>query len=270
MTKKMIALDLDGTLLRSDNTISDYTVETIKKIQSKGHKVVIATGRPYRMALEHYRRLELSTPMISFNGSLTHLPEKKWEWEHSVTIDKQYLLDVLDMQQSIEADFIASEYRKKFYISAQDHNRVNPQLFGVPEITEKMSMDIKKITENPNGILMQTRHQDKYALADEMRKHFNYEIEIDSWGGPLNILEFSPKGINKAYALKYLLKALNISQDNLIAFGDEHNDTEMLSFAGTGYAMKNASDILLPFADKQTEFSNQEDGVAKELEKIFL
>ncbi|MCW1043263.1 HAD family hydrolase, partial [Streptococcus anginosus] len=85
------------------------------------------TGRPYRMALEHYRRLELSTPMISFNGSLTHLPEKKWEWEHSVTIDKQYLLDILDMQQSIEADFIASEYRKKFYISAQDHNRVNPQ-----------------------------------------------------------------------------------------------------------------------------------------------
>ena len=109
MTKKMIALDLDGTLLRSDNTISDYTVETIKKIQNKGHKVVIATGRPYRMALEHYRRLELSTPMISFNGSLTHLPEKKWEWEHSVTIDKQYLLDVLDMQQSIEAAFMASE-----------------------------------------------------------------------------------------------------------------------------------------------------------------
>lgn len=140
----MIALDLDGTLLRSDNTISDYTVETIKKVQNKGHKVVIATGRPYRMALEHYRRLELSTPMISFNGSLTHLPEKKWEWEHSVTIDKQYLLDILDMQQSIEADFIASEYRKKFYISAQDHNRVNPQLFGVPEITKKMSMDIKK------------------------------------------------------------------------------------------------------------------------------
>ena len=108
----MIALDLDGTLLRSDNTISDYTVDTIKKIQEKGHKVVIATGRPYRMALEHYRRLQLETPMITFNGSLTHLPEKKWDFEHSVTIDKQYLLDVLDIQKSIQADFIASEYLK--------------------------------------------------------------------------------------------------------------------------------------------------------------
>lgn len=266
----MIALDLDGTLLHSDNTISDYTVETIKKIQRKGHKVVIATGRPYRTALEHYRRLELQTPMISFNGSLTHLPEKNWKWEHSVTIDKRYLLDILDMQQSIKADFIASEYRKKFYISVQDHSRVDPQLFGVSKITEKMTMDVNKITENPNGLLVQTRHEDKYTLAEEMRHHFNDEIEIDSWGGPLNILEFSPKGINKAYALNYLLKTLNISQDNLIAFGDEHNDTEMLAFAGTGYAMKNASETLLPFADKQTEFTNEEDGVAKELEKMFL
>ncbi|MFI3835717.1 HAD family hydrolase [Streptococcus equinus] len=268
--KKMIALDLDGTLLRSDNTISDYTVETLKKIQEKGHKVVIATGRPYRMALEHYKRLELETPMISFNGSLTHLPEKKWDFEHSVTIDKKYLLDVLDLQQSVQADFIASEYRKKFYISAENQEIINPKLFGVEKITDKMALDISKITKNPNGLLMQTRHEDKYLLANEMRKFFKNEIEIDSWGGPLNILEFSPKGINKAYALKYLLKTMNMDSDDLIAFGDEHNDTEMLSFAGTGYAMKNASDVLLPFADKQTEFSNEEDGVAKELAKIFL
>ena len=73
------------------------------------------------MALEHYRRLQLETPMITFNGSLTHLPEKKWDFEHSVTIDKQYLLDVLDIQKSIQADFIASEYRKKFFISADNH-----------------------------------------------------------------------------------------------------------------------------------------------------
>jgi Cof-subfamily: Cof-like hydrolase len=133
-----------------------------------------------------------------------------------------------------------------------------------------MTLDVTKITENPNGLLMQTHHEDKYSLADEMRKYFNHEIEIDSWGGPLNILEFSPKGINKAYALKYLLKTLNMNREDLIAFGDEHNDTEMLTFAGTGYAMKNASNVLLPFADKQTDFTNEEDGVAKELTKIFL
>ncbi|MBC9701862.1 MAG: HAD-IIB family hydrolase, partial [Leuconostoc sp.] len=153
---------------------------------------------------------------------------------------------------------------------AENQQVVNPKLFGVEEITDKMTMDITKITENPNALLMQTRHEDKYALAKEIRQHFNNDIEVDSWGGPLNILEFSPKGVNKAYALNYLLNVFNFSPEQLIAFGDEHNDTEMLAFAGVGYAMKNANDVLLPFADKQTEFSNENDGVAKELEKIFL
>ena len=63
---------------------------------------------------------------------------------------------------------------------------------------------------------MQTRHEDKYQLADDIKKDFKEEIEVDSWGGPLNILEFSPKGINKAYALNYLLKAMRKSTDDLM------------------------------------------------------
>ena len=77
MIKKMIAIDLDGTLLKSDGTLSDYTVAIIKKIQEQGHLVIITTGRPYRMALEFYKILGLKTPMINFNGSLIHIPEKK-------------------------------------------------------------------------------------------------------------------------------------------------------------------------------------------------
>ena len=102
----------------------------------------------------------------------------------------------------------------------------------------------------------QTRHEDKYQLADDIKKDFKEEIEVDSWGGPLNILEFSPKGINKAYALNYLLKVMRKSTDDLIAFGDEHNDTEMLELAKTGYAMKNASSVLLPHANEQIEWTN--------------
>ena len=84
------------------------------------------------------------------------------------------------------------------------------------------------------------------------------------------ILEFSPKGINKAYALNYLLKAMRKSTDDLIAFGDEHNDTEMLELAKTGYAMKNASSVLLPHANEQVEWTNEEDGVARKLQELLL
>ena len=78
------------------------------------------------------------------------------------------------------------------------------------------------------------------------RRTSRKKLKLILGGGPLNILEFSPKGINKAYALNYLLKAMRKSTDDLIAFGDEHNDTEMLELAKTGYAMKNASSVLLP------------------------
>ncbi|MEQ9764175.1 Cof-type HAD-IIB family hydrolase [Streptococcus sp. ZJ151] len=270
MTKKIIAIDLDGTLLHSDNTISDYTVNTIQKVREQGHQVVIATGRPYRMAIDHYKRLELDTPMITFNGSLTHLPGKKWKFEQSVTLDRSYLFELLKSSDFYEMDFIASEYRKNFYITLEYPERIEPSLFGVDKITEQMRLEPHKITRNPNALLMQTRAADKIALATTMRDHFKNEIEVDSWGGPLNILEVSPKGINKAFALSYLLNVFNKTPDDLIAFGDEHNDTEMLHYAKTGYAMKNASQVLLPHADEQLAFTNEEDGVAKQLEKLFL
>ncbi|MGT2888168.1 Cof-type HAD-IIB family hydrolase [Streptococcus didelphis] len=270
MRKKLIAIDLDGTLLHHDNTISDYTKKIIAKVQEKGHQVIISTGRPYRMALDYYLQLNLKTPIITFNGSLTHMPEQKWAFEHNVTLDRKYLFDILKYQNDFQMDFIASEYRKNFYITFSHRDKINPQLFGVEAITDEMMLEEVKITRNPNALLTQTHHQDKYALAKSMRAFFKDEIEIDSWGGPLNILEISPKNINKAYALNYLLGVLNKDKKDLIAFGDEHNDTEMLALAGTGYAMKNASPVLLPFADQQLEFSNEEDGVAKKLEELFL
>ena len=99
MSHKIIAVDLDGTLLNSQSQLSDFTKETIKKVSQKGHKVIIATGRPYRMAYHYYKELELDTPMINFNGSLTHLPGKKWEFERSLTVDKSFLIDMVTREE---------------------------------------------------------------------------------------------------------------------------------------------------------------------------
>lgn len=270
MKKKMIALDLDGTLLQADGQLSQVTIDTIQKVQELGHLVVIATGRPYRMAIDHYHTLKLKTPLISFNGSLTNIPDVNWAFEHSVKLDKKYLIDILKRKDELEMDFIASEYRRHFYITMDRPETIQPEIFGVDRISDRMRLQTEKITSDPNALLMQTRHSDKQLLAREIKQSFNHELEVDSWGGPLNILECSPKGINKAYALSYLLDQLGMSRQDLIAFGDEHNDTEMLALAQTGYAMKNASQTLLPFADKQLQYTNQENGVARELQKLFL
>lgn len=270
MTKKIIAVDLDGTLLNGESKLSDFTKDTIKQISKKGHHVIIATGRPYRMAKDFYHQLELETPMINFNGSLTHLPGKVWEHEKCLTVDKKYLLDMVARKEEIEADFIAGEYRKKFYITAPDHEIADPRLFGVENFHPENQFNSDLVTKDPNCILLQTRASDKYALAEEMSRFYQYQLNINTWGGPLNILECTPKDVHKAFALEYLLKVMNRDKQDLIAFGDEHNDTEMLSFAGKGYAMKNANPALLSFADDQLPLTNEEDGVAHFLRERFL
>ncbi|MGT2845658.1 Cof-type HAD-IIB family hydrolase [Streptococcus massiliensis] len=270
MNKKMIALDLDGTLLNNESKLSEKTKKVLKKVMEKGHHVIITTGRPYWMAHEFYKELELHEPMINFNGALTHIPEKKWEFEHSRKIDKDLLVDMIEQADAIEADFIASQYRRKFFIQEQNNFQVNPEFFGVESFPKGSQFQLDKVTKGPNGILLQTRVKNRYDLAHELEKHYQNALSINTWGGPFNILECSAYGVNKAYALNYLLSVYKMDKRDLIAFGDEHNDTEMLEFAGTGYAMKNANPAILEHADKQTALSNDEDGVAHELEKLFL
>ena len=79
-----------------------------------------------------------------------------------------------------------------------------------------------------------------------------------------------PQKVSIRPRLRLLAQGNEPRQKDLIAFGDEHNDTEMLAFAGKGYAMKNANPELLPYADEQISLTNDQDGVAKTLQDLFL
>lgn len=270
MKKKMIALDLDGTLLNQESQLSEKSIQVLRKLDQEGHKVIITTGRPYWMALDYYKQLGIDQPMINFNGALVHHPEKKWAFEHRRDLDKDLLLDIMDKEQAFETDFIASQYPRKFYIKTSQGYQANPNFFGMDTFPKGSTFSAGKVTKGPCGVLLQTRSENKEALAQEIMDYYKGEIYINTWGGPYSILEGSAKGVNKAYALNYLLGVYGMDQSDLIAFGDENNDQEMLAFAGLGYAMKNCNPSLLEFADRQTSFSNQEDGVAKELESLLL
>ncbi|NYS32515.1 HAD family phosphatase [Streptococcus danieliae] len=269
-TTKIIALDLDGTLLNDQQQISPKSKEVLKQVQDQGHKIIITTGRPYRSAIPYYQYLELDTPLISFNGALTSLPGQDWEHEREYTINKDYLVDLVHRQDEVQADFIVSEYRKKFFIHQQEPQNLDPQLLGIEKITKQHLLIPQKITKNPNAILFQTRFQDIDHLAQDLTHYYQGEMTVSTWGGPYNILECTPKGIHKANALKHLLAVYQKQASDLIAFGDQLNDKEMLALAGSGYAMQNANPKLLDYADQQIQWSNQEDGVAQKLGELFL
>jgi len=268
--RKLIAIDLDGTTLQSDGrTISRYTKYVFKRVEALGHIICITTGRPFRMSLEVYRELELKSPVINFNGALISMPnDRNWPYTKAHYIDRSFIFDLLRHQQNFNLNFFAVEYRRKFFLNT--FKNVEPQLFGVERFQPYNRLRADRVTDNPHAVLLSTRQKDKLALAAEMKRHYNGKIDAGVWGGPTGILEVVPKGISKASGLKYLLKILDISVENLIAFGDEHNDIEMFKLAPNAFAMKNASARLTPYATEILPWTNDEDGVARQLEKLFL
>lgn len=268
-SKKIIAIDLDGTTLRSDGvTVTDYTKRIFDLVQAQGHQIIIATGRPYRMAIQIYKDLSLKTPMVNFNGAMATIPDQHWDHAISKHIDKSLVFDLIKKQEAFKLDFLAAEFRRKFFINSFEH--ASPSLFGIASFEPYHQMRMEKLNDDPNAILLQTRYTDKLKLAAHIDDYFHNQVNVSAWGGQNGILEVVPKGVSKASALKHILKVNGQDKSDLIAFGDEHNDIEMLAFAGTGYAMANASDTLLPHADHQIPYTNDEDGVAKTLESLLL
>lgn len=267
---KLISIDLDGTTLSSNGeAISDFTCQIIKKVESLGHTVVIATGRPYRLAIDFYKQLGLNSPMINFNGGLLSMPnDKKWKHSHKRFIPKKFVFDLLKHQQNFDLNFIAAEYRRKFYLN--NFQGVNPQIFGVEKFEAYHRLRLNKLTSDPHCILLATDDKDRIQQAKEIQSYYKNEISVSAWGGPDGVLEIVPKGVNKAYALEKLTKALGYTREQVIAFGDEFNDVEMFQYAQTSYAVKNASERLIGHADEILNWTNEEDGVAKKLSELFL
>lgn len=267
---KIIALDLDGTTLRDDGkTVSDFTLDTIREVEALGHTVVIATGRPYRLAIDIYHRLGLRTPMVNFNGALVGLPEdENWKYTHKRYIPKSFVFDLLHHQQTFGLNFVAAEYRRKFFLS--NLQEADPTVFGVDHFEVYNRLRADRLTTDPHCVLLSTQTTDLIGQAKEMQTHYKNEISVSAWGGPMGILEVVPHGVNKAYGLAHVLKALGYDRSQLIAFGDEFNDVEMFQLAQTGYALKNASERLIGHADEILSWTNEEDGVARKLQELFL
>src|SRR5690625_784850 len=107
----LIALDLDGTLLTDGKEISVFTKKVIQQVIDDGHIVVIATGRAHRDSIQYYHELELSTPMVNFNGALTHHPtDKNWGLYHN-PMSHQTALDVIDAGYRSEERRVGKECR---------------------------------------------------------------------------------------------------------------------------------------------------------------
>ena len=254
---------MDGTTLNNDSQISAKTAETIQAAADQGYIVSIVTGRPNRLSENFYDDLKLTTPMINFNGNLGILPHQAWDREYQYTIDKEIVTELLAKSKPLGLSLVAVEGRNMFLA-----NQGLSSGFGFfpSTLTTNQILSNKSLKENPISITVQVKPELKQGLIDFVEQQFGDEVEVSPWGGPNPIVEIATKGVHKSTGLKFLADYYGILQKDIIAFGDEGNDLTMMQYAGTGVAMKNAIAKIKGLADEVTDFTNDEDGVARYLQ----
>jgi Cof subfamily protein (haloacid dehalogenase superfamily) len=268
MKKYLISLDLDGTLLYDWETISNPTIEYIKELKKQGHQFVIATGRPYRSSVEFHTLLGLDTPLINYNGGLVTSKNDPDFKEYSLTVKKKYVIDIFENTKKYIKNAFA-EVKDDIYL-LHETEEIRPLLHHFNG-SRLFVGDIKDILDkDTNGsIIIANEGQGKY-IESYIKENYAGKVLSRNWGNEYeSIIElFTPK-TDKGYALEYVANYLGYKREDIIAFGDGHNDIEMIQFAGLGVVMNNAHEELKEVADIILEETNKEDGVIKFL-KYYL
>jgi 5-amino-6-(5-phospho-D-ribitylamino)uracil phosphatase len=266
MEKHLIALDLDGTLLKDNKTISTNTLKVIEKAKELGHHVMIATGRPFRSSEMYYRELGLTTPIVNFNGAFVHHPlDNKWGTYHS-PLDIHVAKDIVEACQDFNLHNIIAEVIDEVYLHYHDEKLLDIFGFGNPSIT---TGDLREfLKQSPTSMLIHAEEQHVAAIRKHLSDVHAEVIDHRRWAAPWHVIEIVRTGLNKAVGIKKVSDYFQIPQERIIAFGDEDNDLEMIEFAGKGIVMGNGIDALKNIANDIT-LSNEEDGVAIYLNEVL-
>lgn len=272
MDRKLIGIDLDKTTLNDAGKVSDRTRRTLQAAQREGHIVSIVTGRPVRLSMDIYDTLGLQSPMINFNGSLGHKPYQHWDHEYSFNIDREIAFDLLENAQMMGIDTVVAESKNDVWANGNGPQRgTEDAIFFPQDETGRKMLDRLNLQTDVNAILIHAEN----ALHQSQIQHFVTDrygadrVNVKTWGGESPVLEVAPAGVSKDTGLDVLRKAYDIKRDDIYTFGDEMNDFEMIGYATHGVVMKNGNPELKAIADDMTDYTNEEDGLARYLEKLL-
>ncbi len=264
----LIACDLDGTLLTGKRQISSRTKYVLQSLQNEGHMIVIATGRPFHKTRFYYEELNLKTPVVNLNGGWVHHPIDFTFPRQVHPIPLEVAQAIIQQAQQYDLKNLQVDILEETYIERSD----DPDVFYFnvePSPDIKFGPVLQSLKSSPSCILfflydeLQVHH-----LAEQLSRQFGDKIKVYPWFKPFYVVEILPRHLSKAYGLEHIATHLKIKPKQIIAFGDQVNDIEMLQYAEYGIAMGNSTDSVKQAADQIT-LSNDEDGVAIYLEEFF-
>ena len=288
----LIAIDLDGTLLNSNGIMSNETKETLKKINDKDIKIVLASGRMVDSIKTISNEIGNQKYLIAGNGAIVYDIEKQ-EILYKNYLKKEKVLDVIKICE--ENSIYYNIYTENEVLTTSLKYNV---LYYHKENANREEKDRMKISivNNMYEYVLNSKRDDylKITICDEDRMIFNSIIRKIKQIKEIDVLdvehmsrknitqgtetielnysytEVSAKNVDKWEAINYIMKQESIHKDHVIAIGDNINDKKMIENAGLGIAMAGSTPVVTEIANIVTSENNNQDGVAKELKKIIL
>lgn len=270
MGKKIMFIDLDGTLMRDDNTISAKDREAISKAVALGNYITLATGRAISSARNIVKDLGLTMPgcyLIAFNGATIYdcsadciLSSKKLPIEHAEFLYNEANAAGLYIQAYSENQILASSRTKEldYYVEKSKMSyRIEADMWSM-------------LNEEPPKMLLISL-DGKGPLRTFQQEHADWEKDkCISFFSSNEYLEYCPLGATKGCGVEFLRQFLNIPHEDTIALGDQENDITMIKSAHIGIAMNNAAQRVKESADFITMNDNNNDAVAEVIERFVF
>lgn len=261
---KAVFMDLDGTTLREDLTISDNLKEKINEFEKKGIKFFVSTGRSYKSSKPYVEELGLRNETITYNGARI-VPANCINNEiYEQPLSKEVVEKLIDVSRS-----------KKIHLNLYNNDDLYVENNSKEAIAYAQGVGIDFILDNFDNFIGKTSTKGLFiaenrillALKEELE---NIISEVNYVFSKPNYLEVLNKNVNKGKAVQYVLEKHGISKENAVAFGDQWNDYEMLETVKYGILMGNAPEELKKkFSKNRITLSNDEDGIVYMLEKLF-
>ena len=267
MTKeiKLLALDLDGTTLNSQKEISQENLTALEAARQAGIHVVLTTGRPLLSIKQYLKKLSLDNAdnfSITFNGALVQRNDGE------MIAQKSFLHE--DLEKIYE---LTKKYDLPFDVVNDTNVFVTDNRSEYSQVNHLMNFVPVKFDEIPQGIIynkvvsctLPVKLDEAFAKFPEDLMN-DYEI----FKTQPRLLEFMPKGINKAFGLAQLTEYLGLTAENVMAVGDEGNDVSMIKWAKYGTAVKNATNEVKSHAKILSNLTNDENAIAALINEYIL
>ncbi|PZE20722.1 Cof-type HAD-IIB family hydrolase [Paenibacillus xerothermodurans] len=261
---KMLAIDIDDTLINDDKEISEGTKKALAQAIAHGVTVTLATGRMYASAKQLAAQLELNVPLISYQGSLIkNLLDGSTLYERAVPTEAaRFVFDYCERNGL----HLQTYFNDVLY--AKEKNEKIEAYAALSKIPYTVYPEFSELADKPSSKLLIIDDPDKLdQVAVELRAEIGHQVHLTK--SKPHFLEIMHREGNKGDALRYLATHFGYDMSQVIAIGDSWNDHEMIEAAGLGVAMGNAVDSLKEIADYVT-YSNNEDGVKHVVEKFVL